>query len=386
MNLLHQMARFFKTVTPIEASEILDLNEVVVKTTSKRLVRARSDRFWPSSINNPYGCDRKEALSRIEKIYTDKLPPDIELHRYGDLGNAIHHIVQSQYLGPSGMLFGGWRCVNCRQVLGGFQTYPKTLCRNRLRVTQATDVKLDIAEVVEADVRCADIQLERIKAGQPAWDYEEIRVFDPALNISGRVDGIIVNNDAEWFTLELKTTSPLTFEGLRAEKISARRFPTISGTILEDASILVESRTQLPKAAHVTQASIYSELLLREARFGNIPLNPDGYRGTFIAYINRDTLEIKSFLRKNSAAVFEYAASSVRNIMRVVGLADKVPSSDEAIETKRVTDNRELVFTYLPRTCSSRTDKKAQNCPWQLVCFPYKDTSKNKVEYLQEHV
>lgn len=222
--------------------------------------------------------------------------------------------------------------------------------------------------------------------GAAAWEYEEIRVFDPALKISGRVDGIIVNNDAEWFTLELKTTSPLGFEGLRAEKISAKRFPAVAGTILEDAPILVEARMQLPKAAHVTQASIYSELLLREARAGNLSLNPDGYRGTFIAYINRDTLEIKSFLRKNSAAVFEYAASTVKNIIRVVEMADRIPSSDEAVELERVTKNRDLVFRHLPKTCSSRTDKKATACPWQLVCFPYKDTSKNKVEYLQESV
>lgn len=385
MNLLHQMARFFKAVTPIEASEILDLNDVVKKTTSKRLIRARSDRFWPSSINNPYGCDRKEALSRIEKIYTDKLPPSIDLHRYGDVGNAIHRIVQTEYLGPSGMLFGGWRCINCRQLLGGFQTYPKIFCRNRIRVTQNTTFNQSAAEVVELDSVCADAQKELAAAGKPCWEYEEIRVFDTSLNISGRVDGVIVNSDAEWFTLELKTTSPMAFDGLTLQTMSASKFPAVANTVLENKQVVIpitRSDGMLPKNYHVSQASIYSELLLREARAGRFSLNPTGYRGTFIAYVNRNTLEIKSFLRRNSAAVFEYAANTVRNITRVVDFADKVQSSDPEIEAERVNKNREMVFSYLPKTCNSRTSEKAQNCPWQLVCFPYKDVSRNKVEHL----
>lgn len=367
---------------PIEASDVLDFNEVVERTVSKRPVRARSNRFWPSSINSPYSCNRKEALIRVEEIYTDKTPADLGTHRYGDIGNAIHHIIQTDYLGPSGMLFGGWRCVNCKQSLGSFQTYPKVLCRNRLKVTQAADHQIKAAEIVELDVRCSDIQKSKIAAGEAAWEYDEIKVFDPVLNISGRVDGIIVNNDAEWFTLELKTTSPLNFAGLRAEKISAKRFPGISGTILENASVLMNSYGQLPKSFHITQASIYSELLLREARAGNLTLNPSGYRGTFIAYVNRDTLEIKSFLRRNSAVVFQYAATTVRNITDVVQRADKIPADDPIVEIERVNKNREMIFSHLPKTCNSRTDKKAQSCPWQLICFPYKDTSRNRVEHL----
>lgn len=385
MNLLQQMARFFKAVIPIEATDALNFNEVVERVISARPVRPRSDRFWPSSINSPYGCDRKEALSRIERIFTDKTTDDVSKGRYGDIGTAIHSVVQDQYLGPSGVLFGRWRCPSCHRISPTMSVYPKgDYCQQWVTV-QNTDPNTQerslLVQEEKVSVACADFQKMAEADGRPAWLYAELRVFDQALNISGRVDGIILGPDKTWFTLELKTVSPNVFAGLQPETASVARYPFLANTPLAGATVLAPSRYQLPKNYHVTQASIYSELLIKDCEAGKIPLPASGYRGTFIVYVSRDSLEMRAFLRHNSSAVYAYAANTVRNIMRIVESADRTPRTDPQEEEARVHKNRTHAF-QLVAGCSNRNDEKAKKCPWQLVCFPYKNTAKNKVEFL----
>jgi hypothetical protein len=120
------------------------------------------------------------------------LKPTPELTRAGnfltyDVGHALHHWWQNNYLGPMGVLIGNWRCLACNDIVvrDAFQPQACPKC-SRPR----SDVIL----------------------------YEEYRVHDPVINYVGHSDGII-ELDTLRHVFEFKTASPSDFEGLDKPKL-----------------------------------------------------------------------------------------------------------------------------------------------------------------------
>lgn len=382
MHLFDTLGEFVRALSHRDANDIIDFNRVIDSVVASRPIRRRTDKFWPSSINSSYDCERKQAFSRIERVFTDKLPEPPGRARVADIGVLIHRQVQDNYLALSGKLYGHWRCPNCRQVMRHFQTYPNDFCDN--------SVSLNLSETptnaaVQYGVKCSEYQKDAAESGRPWWLYEEIRVSHDDLNISGRVDGIIIDKDSDnhdWYTIEIKSTSPDVFNDLTPTKITTRKFPALRGTELDGATVLLRSRSSLPRANHVSQGSIYSQLLLKAAWEQRVPLNPRNHAGTFFLYVNRDTLDVKAFLRESSEADYNAAVDSITRIMSVVDAADKETEGTPDERLVRTKKNRSTVISSLPPGCSTRTDFKALVCPWQTVCFPYKDEKKNVVEYI----
>jgi len=382
MHLFDTLGEFVRALSSRNADDVLDFNRVIDNVVASRPIRRRTDKFWPSSINSSYDCERKQAFSRIERIFTDKLPEPPSRVRVADIGVLIHRLVQDNYLALSDLLYGDWRCPNCRQVMHRFQTWPASYCPNSVTLS-LTETPINSEKQIV--IKCSEYQEDADRSGRPRWLYEELRVGHDELNISGRVDGVIIDKDSDnydWYTIEIKSTSSDVFNELTPTKISLKKFPALKGTELDGATVLLRSRNALPRANHVSQGSIYSQLLLKAAWEQKVPLNPRNHAGTFFLYVNRDTLDVKAFLREASEADYNAAVDSITRIMSVVNAADSDTSTEPEKVKARLKNNRGMVLAALPPGCSSRTDFKALVCPWQTVCFPYKDEKKNVVDYI----
>lgn len=376
MNLCDSLGKLVLSITQQNAADIIDFEEEINRVVARRPIRRRTDNFWPASINSTYDCERKQALTRIEKIYTDKMLEHPLRYRVMDLGTSIHRIIQDSYLAPTEILYGNWRCPNCRQTTHKFTTYPPGYCKNNIKIESETGAE---------EISCEAYQRNAEASGYNKWLYDELRVKHDELNISGRVDGVIIDKKSDnfdWYTLEIKSVSPDVFNEVTQVKLTTRKFPGILNTELDGAVAILPSHFTLPKSNHVTQGSIYSQLLLKAAWEDKIPLNPSNFCGVFFLYVNRNDLQTRSFIRESTEQDYNNATQSVLRILEAVQAADKTPRESLKEERERVDANRQLVLGSLRKTCSTRTDPRAIICPWQTICFPYKDVSKNKVEYL----
>jgi hypothetical protein len=381
-NLFDAIGEFYANVRPVIADDVFDFNELIRRTAATLPASKRTDVFWPATINSSYDCDRKKTLTRIERIYTNARMPDPDGMYRMMVGSAIHEMLQNRLLGPSGIYFGQWRCACCRQLRTGYSTYPKELCSNKVVISYAATCEQETPferETAQTTI-CADSQRYLIERGEPAWHYAEIRVKDEELNLSGRVDGVIFDSGG-WYTVELKSTSSDAFHERELITINAAQ-RTALGLDPKVFGLINQAFSSLPKSAHITQASIYSIILQRMARAGLIPLDANLHRGALIVYFDRDSFESKTFLHKGAESAFTIAADSIRKIQHVVRSADREERTDPAEEAKRVDANRQLAIANIKGVCSSRTDERALDCPWRLVCFPYKDTKRNVVTHL----
>jgi hypothetical protein len=128
-------------------------------------------------------------------------------------------------------------------------------------------------------------------------------------------------------------------------------------------------KTVLPRQYQVAQGGIYAGLLKEKfAKEG--PLNPDNFKGILMFYICRDDYRTKTFFIETSDTYLTSARSFIRTTNALVSEAEQ----EDTIDAKR------SVIKRLPPKCRTRNDKTALECPWRLICFPYKDTSKNKLE------
>lgn len=382
MTLIDVLASFIRKTYAVDPNTIIDFNALINGIMDKRPIRRRTERFWPASINSSYDCERKQAFSRIEQVFTDKAREDPSRLRAADLGTLIHKHYQDAFFGPSGILFGNWVCPNCRKQVHQFTTYPAGYCRNAVIVREATGFN---STTETAEYACEAVQKAADAAGRPKWAYSEIKVTHEELNIHGRVDGVVLcrlNGRLKWFVLELKSVGHDAFRDLQQSTLDVRKFPAMQHTDLVNAPILVPSYFRLPNDNHISQGGIYAQLLLKAAHEGTLPLNPADHAGTFFVYIDRDNGDARTFVRKSSEQPYNEAVASITRIMRVVGAAEKTTVTDPVAESSRVESNRKLVMSNLRAPCTTRTSPKAAVCPWQTVCFPYKDTKKNKVEFM----
>lgn len=379
MNALEAMARFQKAVIPQDGSETYDFNAAVDRAINSLPVRTRNENFWPSSINSPFECDRKLALSRIEKVWTDQMREPPEKLRVMNVGTAIHAYVQDHYLARGARIYGNWICPHCRQVAATNSLRPGSYCPNEVTVQLPEDT-IALMEKKETRItrKCATWQKRRAEWGDPIWEYGELRVKHPTLLISGKVDGVLIGEDGKWWPIELKTLEDAAFNDLQRVKATKRMFPNLPDEMVGQ-EVLIPARDKLPRGYHVNQGSIYSELMIEHA--ADYGLDPAKYQGTFILYVNRGNLQMKSFIRRNSATAFNAARGTIENIQSIVALTDQERKTDPKAEQDRIEKNRAIGMRIGP-SCKTRTDRKAVLCPWQTICFPYKVKTKlhlNKV-------
>ena len=369
------IAAFFRAIVPQPAD--VDVEAMALRTIAARPVERHVAHFRPSQINNPYACHRRAALMRLEGIYTDRVKEDPAKIRIMNEGTLLHGYIQTELLGPTGALFGHWRCKSCRRTIHRFCVTPTDLCPNLFGVVDPQQPGDVLGEP------CADTQRALLARGEAAWEYEELTVEHPELNLIGHVDGVLLDRTdlRLWRTLELKTTGPLSVRGVDEVPLRPEKHPGLPAA-LHNVPALLPSMFRLPKAYHVGQGALYSEMLLRMAAAGRVPLSPSGYRGTLVVYVDRDGMKMTGFMRHNSAAAMAAAQTTIDAINAVLAAADRAPRPDPVDDAKRVAANRTLACR-LGASCRDRNDPQALRCPWRtVVCFPYKQAQKNRLEYL----
>lgn len=385
-----ELGKFLRAFTPQSLDHTIDFTSLAHKAIAARPQYVRSKNYYISEVLSPYSCTRRMAFMRAEGCWVDRQAEDPKDILRMDVGTVTHQYVQDQLLGPSGGLFGNWKCAacGCGRVENNF--YPRgQYCDNHVIDEEYRQTAQDPED---AYIPCKDRQKYLEKRGKAAWLYDEIKVYHDDLKLAGRVDGILVNQSewvydnmsASWYTVELKSVDDLTFHDLMTVKLTDRKYPELAKLYpdLVGKEIVVESRFKLPKPGHFNQAGIYSELLKLYCDDEKLPLNRDKYSGTLVVYVNTKNYDMRSFFRVNSSSLLEAAKARISVIEHIVDQTDQVKRDTEEEDLERIEENRKVI-KQLPKSCSKRTDRSALQCPWRLICFPYKDTSKNKVEILK---
>jgi hypothetical protein len=364
--LADHVAELIRTVCPQEGFGV-DLNALVDEVLNRLPVRKRNPNFWPSAVNSPFDCDRKQVFSRVEEIWTDSQRESPDRVRPMRLGIFQHAAVQED-LALSHRLFGNWKCPSCAVVKHTLCTLPDCFCDGTVTIRYGEG--LWESNVVRS---CADVQKGRHARGEAAWTYDEIRVKDD-LGHSGKVDGILLMPTTFWYTLEIKTVPNTTFLEKKDKVLTRKEYPNLPKELEGVTALVAGWGSDLPKDYHVIQASIYSGLLLMLADAGDLgPLERRKYGGTIILYVNRETGRYRWFFRRNTDVEYQRARETVIKT-RVAVLAAK--------EKPDVAARRAHIIESVEASCRTRLDRKAETCPWKTVCFPYKNATKNVVTHL----
>jgi len=378
--LFDALTQFYRAILPFRADDAFDINAALVAVMDRQPTARQTTTFRPSGLRNSYDCDRKKTFRRVENIWTDKVRPadaGTALLRMR-FGSALHDAIQ-QTLGMSGSLFGDWRCPHCNQIGYRQSVFPSELCANKVRVLTPNT---ELLETEAQDASCADQQRYLRLRGEPWWLYEELKVEDAQAGIRGAVDGVWLSPRG-WYVLEMKTTGALKFEGLMRVPITDAKLPGASRSPYAGAEALVKGYASLPLSAHLTQGSIYAELLKTAAVEGRIALDASRFSGLLTVYCNRDTLTFKTYQHCNTQAIMAEAVASIQRMREAVAAAGVAAADDSVpLTTEELRQARSTIMRRISGVCSSRTDPRAVICPWQLVCFPYKDTNRNTVTYL----
>lgn len=370
--LLRGMLKWLDALTAVQTPHT-SIDEAIDRALAKRSPGRRSTWFRVGEVNNPYACDRRLMLMASERIMTDRVRRDAKSLQTMQVGIAIHDSYQREFLGPTGKLYGLWRCPSCHKHYSDMAgTYPKELCPNTVTVGGPEG---------SSTRECAAEQEYLISRSQAHWHYDELRVKDESLNLSGRIDGIWLESDG-WYILEMKSMGTLPFQGLR--KVKAKPADRIKLGNPYVQHLLTHAPSNLPRNYHVTQAALYSHMLWDICMFGDgVDLDPAQFLGVIVMYIDRDTLEKRTFVKTRVDAEVAEALQILDRRREVLDRLDLSVAEDPDAEEARIAANREVAFQFDP-TCTNRNHRKAKECPWRTICFPYKKEEKNFVEYLKE--
>lgn len=148
-----------------------------------KLQKERSPGLHASSLWKT--CARQRVLIEVHKdqIVEERLTPGSFLTF--DIGHAMHHWWQNNYLGPMQILHGNWFCKRCDKVTHtGFQPKNCTVC--------ATDRR--------------------------NMEYAEFSVRDEAMGYVGHCDGVLHLGNYQ-AVFEFKTASPSEYDKLTQPKL-----------------------------------------------------------------------------------------------------------------------------------------------------------------------
>lgn len=351
----------------------VDVEASIHHALNARPPSRRSDWFRIGGINNRYECDRRVVLGNMEKIYTDRMRPDPSRVMMMDLGSAIHEMLQVEHLGPTGKLFGSWKCPTCHQHYSStYGTYPDEWCSNQMAVIGPDGEKFRVP--------CSKEQKYRKSRGKAYWLYEEIRLKDKERNLSGRLDGVWID-DGGWYVLEAKSIDTHVYSDRRKTKLKKEQAIALGD--LGAREVLTHFTGDLPKDYHVNQAAVYAGLLQDLCLFDmDFTLNLSDFRGVLILYVDRNTLKSKTYVKTAIDAEFREAETTVKRRLEALAAADMEVLDDAEADAARIEKNRKIAFRF-NATCTNRNHFKAKECPWRTICFPYKKAEKNGVDFLQ---
>jgi hypothetical protein len=128
-----------------------------------------------------------------------------------DVGHALHHWWQNNYLGPMGVIFGDWYCSKCSEVtVTGLQ--PKT---------------------------CPKCNGDR----RSVLTYQEYQVRDSEMGYVGHCDGVLQLGESR-VVFEFKTASPSEFDKLTQPKMQhvVQAHAYMHGLGLENALIVYQNK------------------------------------------------------------------------------------------------------------------------------------------------
>lgn len=148
------------------------LSEINNRLKIERVVPPYTDDhvFRASELSRLF-CARREALRRKHNVVWNQTY-DAKVARTFQFGHAFHKLVQDDWFGKWGWLYGDWRCDGCGEIH-----------RKRIRPEKC--------ERCECDV----------------FHYLELKYENKVIGLTGHPDGILCLPDGEEKILEIKTAS-----------------------------------------------------------------------------------------------------------------------------------------------------------------------------------
>jgi len=211
------------------------------------------ERHWPSEVKADW-CAREASLVRAFELQ-GRFEPDGRILRKMERGTTMHHYYQNWVLGPTGALHGAWL-----DLLSPVE--PVLDERGRVKATH----EVRVGTMPSTEVLSEVTRIQR-------WQYIEIRIQNPLIDLSGRCDGIVFVDGAFWY-LEIKTIDSIQFSRLNEpvldhvvqaglylmgtlESPLDKMYPKekIAGTILMYVDANYTSRTDNEKIYFVTRDS-----------------------------------------------------------------------------------------------------------------------------------
>jgi hypothetical protein len=223
----------------------------------------RDDAVLPRLLNNLYSVTEKpfpgpHGIIGISKVGTWCARAHVMGYRMGingvdeidataawrmDRGTAMHSAFQEMWLGPLGILRGGWRCPKCAHVTGG--------------VPGERGVTVNFDSAVLMPEKCEGCSQKNGKWSRFSYVEPEVR-FDAPFFLWGKLDGLIRLMPKPEEVLDIKTSENL-------DRPFTRTHP--DGSVAHSPSL-----REAPKLDHVKQLHWY--------------MDAGGYKNGRIIYIN----------------------------------------------------------------------------------------------------
>lgn len=148
---------------------------------------------WISASKAPTWCPRNHVIAyRLGLEMVDDI--DADGHWRMDKGSAIHSVLQDYWLGPMGVLKGGWKCYQCARIMHAGEGD---------KVTPETAVRMP-KECWYCGFQ--PNRWDRLSFVEP-WCY-----YDKwGIKVRGRTDGVIVLPPYPDEILDIKSTGSLRF-------------------------------------------------------------------------------------------------------------------------------------------------------------------------------
>lgn len=184
----------------------------VPKTTGERVLEAvtnglhvESEHHWdrhpwtsPSVLSKV--C-RRAMVAYVRDRKTLARAQNTDLEWAAAKGTAFHNVFQEQIFGPARILRGGWLCSGCGHIHGLDPDDETEVTSHGEKFTQKVTVKSSIV----MPQKCEACGMT------PGWDckfhYIEPMVYDLAIRVVGRIDGILLLDGEEWI-IDIKTSKP----------------------------------------------------------------------------------------------------------------------------------------------------------------------------------
>lgn len=265
-------------------------------------------------------CDREYILERLTNIKTKKYVSS-DLRTKFILGSNIHTMVQTDILGPAGLLMGYWKCMKCSNLdRSKLTTHPNKKCEKE-------GCNSSNYEYIEPKMR---IEVPNVE-NTPEW------------SIVGATDGIVNSNSI----LDIKTVTASAIPDLEKNWKDIDKLADYSNP---DTS-LHWSKFSIIK--YYVQIQMYMYGFRDKIDSTNNP----GY----ILYIPKDSLE----------EINRWVTISVQYNPRVI---EQIFAKVQRIhdEVKKIGKDEQILL--LKRVCGTPTGIRARDCALAKQCFGKHDT------------